>query len=187
MTEADTTDTTHIPLTHIHARKQTPTETQIPPTLPLPHNHTHSNHRTPGSLLTSAKLEQHVGQREVHLSKFKTTRTTSTTSYASALLLGSTQVFPCSGESKVWSDSLAADVPQDLLTIAKRLKLKWYGHTSYSSALAKTILQGATSEWRVETGQTEKRGGKTSGNGQAWCSPSPRGQWRTGGNGGNWF
>ena len=30
------------------------------------------------------------------------------------------------------------------------------------------------------------RGGKkTSGNGQAWSSPSPRGQWRTGKNGGN--
>ena len=32
------------------------------------------------------------------------------------------------------------------------------------------------------------RGGKTtSGNGQAWHSPSLRGQWRTGENGGNWF
>ena len=32
------------------------------------------------------------------------------------------------------------------------------------------------------------RGGKTtSRNGQAWNSPSPRGQWRTGKNGGNWL
>ena len=32
------------------------------------------------------------------------------------------------------------------------------------------------------------RGGKTtSGNGQAWSSPSPSGQWRTGENGGNWL
>ena len=32
------------------------------------------------------------------------------------------------------------------------------------------------------------RGGKTtSGNGQAWSSPSPRGQWRTGENGGIWL
>ena len=32
------------------------------------------------------------------------------------------------------------------------------------------------------------RGGKTtSGNGQAWSSPSPKGQWRTRGNGGNWL
>ena len=33
-----------------------------------------------------------------------------------------------------------------------------------------------------------KRGGKTtSGNAQAWSSPSPRGQWRTWKNGGNWL
>ena len=43
-----------------------------------------------------------------------------------------------------------------------------------------------------ETGKGDKadreRGGKTtSGNGQAWSSPSPRGQWRTGKNGGNWL
>ena len=32
------------------------------------------------------------------------------------------------------------------------------------------------------------RGGKsTSGNGQAWSSASPRGQWRTGENGGTWL
>ena len=34
----------------------------------------------------------------------------------------------------------------------------------------------------------EGRGGKTtSGNGQEWNSPSPRGQWRTGKDGGNWL
>ena len=31
---------------------------------------------------------------------------------------------------------------EDLLTIVKRRKLKWYGHVSRSSSLAKTILQG---------------------------------------------
>ena len=31
---------------------------------------------------------------------------------------------------------------EDLLTIAKRSKLQWYGHVSRSSGLAKTILQG---------------------------------------------
>ena len=31
---------------------------------------------------------------------------------------------------------------KDLLTIVKRHKLKWYGHVSCSSGLAKTILQG---------------------------------------------
>ena len=43
-----------------------------------------------------------------------------------------------------------------------------------------------------ETGEEDKadrgRGGKTtSGNGLAWSSPSPRGQWRTGNNWGNWL
>ena len=32
--------------------------------------------------------------------------------------------------------------PQEDLTIVKRRKLKWYGHISRSSGLAKTILQG---------------------------------------------
>ena len=31
---------------------------------------------------------------------------------------------------------------EDLLTIVKRRKLRWYGHVSRSSGLAKTILQG---------------------------------------------
>ena len=35
-------------------------------------------------------------------------------------------------------------------------------------------------------GETRGRGGKTtSGNGQAWSSPSPRGQWKTEKRGGN--
>ena len=37
-------------------------------------------------------------------------------------------------------------------------------------------------------GRQAKRAVKTAlGNGQAWSSPSPRGQWRTGKNGGNWL
>ena len=31
---------------------------------------------------------------------------------------------------------------EDLLTSVKRRKLKWYGHVTRSSGLAKTILQG---------------------------------------------
>ena len=31
---------------------------------------------------------------------------------------------------------------EDLLTTVKRRKLKWYGHVTRSSGLAKTILQG---------------------------------------------
>ena len=44
-------------------------------------------------------------------------------------------------------------------------------------------------QWKGEEDQADRRrGGKTtSGNGRAWSSPSPRGQWRTGGNGGNWL
>ena len=37
----------------------------------------------------------------------------------------------------------AIEPHDDLLTIVKRRKLKWYGHVSRSSGLAKTILQGA--------------------------------------------
>ena len=76
---------------------------------------------------------------------------------------------------------------EDLLRIVKRLELQWYGYVSRSSGLAKTILQdtvGGGGEDKADKG----RGGKTtSGNGQAWSSASPRGQWRTGKNGENWL
>ena len=75
---------------------------------------------------------------------------------------------------------------EDLLTIVKRRKLQWYGHVSRSSGLAKPILQGTVKggEDKADKG----RGGKTtSGNGQAWSSASPRGQWKTGENGENWL
>ena len=71
----------------------------------------------------------------------------------------------------------------DFLMIVKIHKLQWYGHVSCSSGLAKTILQGTVKGGRR---QDRGRGGKTtSGNGQAWSLPSPRGQWRTGKNGEN--
>ena len=44
---------------------------------------------------------------------------------------------------------------QDLLTTVKRRKLKWYGHVSHSSGLAKTISQG-TMKGRKKTRQTEE-------------------------------
>ena len=69
--------------------------------------------------------------------------------------------------------------PEDLLNIVKKRKLKWYGHVSCSSDLAKTVLQCTVKGGRRQGGQ--KRSGKTTpGNGQAWSLPSPRGQWRTG-------
>ena len=45
---------------------------------------------------------------------------------------------------------------EDLLTSAKRRKLKWYGHVTRSSGLAKTILQGTLHEGRRK-GRQRKR------------------------------
>ena len=44
-------------------------------------------------------------------------------------------------------------------------------------------------QWKGEEYKADRgRSGKTtSGNGQAWSSASPRGQWRTGKNGENWL
>ena len=44
-------------------------------------------------------------------------------------------------------------------------------------------------QWKGEEDKSDRgRGWKTtSGNGQAWSWPSPKGQWRTGQNGGNWL
>ena len=65
-----------------------------------------------------------------------------------------------------------------LQTIEKRGKLKWYGHVSRSSGLAKTILRGTVKRGRRQ-GKRRRRDGKTiSFTGQAWSSPSPKGQWR---------
>ena len=49
----------------------------------------------------------------------------------------------CATNEKVHAKIQQAIGPhEDLLTIVKRCKLKWYGHVSRSSGLAKTILQG---------------------------------------------
>ena len=44
----------------------------------------------------------------------------------------------------------------DLLTIGKKRKLKWYGHVSRSSGLAKTILQGTVRGGRRRGRQKKK-------------------------------
>ena len=63
--------------------------------------------------------------------------------------------------------------PHEDLPIVKRRKLQWYGHVSRSSGLAKIIFANQGEENKADRG----RGGKTTpGNGQAWSSPSPRGQ-----------
>ena len=50
----------------------------------------------------------------------------------------------------------AIGLHEDLLTIAKRRKLKWYGHVSRSSGLAKSILQGTVKGGRRQ-GRQRKR------------------------------
>ena len=76
--------------------------------------------------------------------------------------------------------------PHEDLTIVKRCKLQWYSHASRPSGLAKTILQGTVKGGRRKADRG--RDGKTTlGNGQAWRSASPRGQWRLGKNGENWL
>ena len=45
---------------------------------------------------------------------------------------------------------------EDLLTIVKSRRLKWYGHVSCSSCLAKTMLQG-TVKGRRRQGRQRKR------------------------------
>ena len=42
---------------------------------------------------------------------------------------------------------------EDLLTIVKRRKLKWYGHVSRSSGLARNILQGTVKGGRRQGGK----------------------------------
>ena len=52
--------------------------------------------------------------------------------------------------------SRQSDHNEDLLTIVKRRKLKWYGHVSRSSGLAKIILQGTVKGGRRQ-GRQRKR------------------------------
>ena len=77
------------------------------------------------------------------------------------------KILRISYEDNFTSEEVRAKIQQaigpheDLLTIVKRRKLKWHGHVSRSSGLAKTILQGT-----VEGGRRQdkgKSGKKTSG------------------------
>ncbi|GFS07389.1 eukaryotic translation initiation factor 3 subunit F [Elysia marginata] len=45
----------------------------------------------------------------------------------------------------------------DLLTIVRQRKLKWYGHTTRSSGLAKAIMQGTVNGGRRRVRQKKKR------------------------------
>ena len=67
----------------------------------------------------------------------------------------------------------------ELLTLVKKRKLRWFGHASRSSGLAKTILQGTVKG--KKKGADRKRGGKTiSKSGQEWTLPAQLGQLKTG-------
>ena len=76
--------------------------------------------------------------------------------------------------------------PHEDLTTVKRRKLQWYEHISRSSDLAKTILQGIV-KGGGRQGRQKKR---WEDNIKEWTglgSLSPKGQWRTEKNGGNWL
>ena len=67
----------------------------------------------------------------------------------------------------------------ELLTLVKIQKLRWLGHVSRSSDLAKTILQGTVKENEKEADR--RRGGKTiSKSGQEWTMPAQLGQLKIG-------
>ena len=70
----------------------------------------------------------------------------------------------------------------ELLTLVKKRKLRWFGHVSRSSGLAKTILQGTVKGKRKKEKEADRRrGGKTiSKSGQEWTLPAQLGQLKTG-------
>ena len=70
-------------------------------------------------------------------------------------------------------------VHNDLLTMVKKRKLRWYGHISRSSGMAKTILQG---RWKEQEGEEDRRrdGKITSRNGREWVLEIAWGQRKTG-------
>ena len=73
-------------------------------------------------------------------------------------LLGITYRDHISNEEVQNSTWQAIGPHEDLLITVKRRKLKWYGHITRSSGLAKTILQG-TVQGRAKKRQTEKEMG----------------------------
>ncbi|KAI0233092.1 hypothetical protein LSAT2_016641 [Lamellibrachia satsuma] len=79
---------------------------------------------------------------------------------------------------------------EDLLTMVKRRKLKWYGHVSRTSGMTKTILQGTVRQgWGEQEDEEDRgRGGRTtSKSGQAWTSQRHKGQQTIGRCGDSWL
>ena len=63
---------------------------------------------------------------------------------------------PCYQRGSPCRDLAGDRTTRRLLTIVKRHKLRWYGHVSRSSGLAKTILQG-TVKGRRRQGRQKRR------------------------------
>ena len=67
----------------------------------------------------------------------------------------------------------------ELLALVKKRKLRWFGHVSRSSGLAKTIIHGTAKGKRKKADR--RRGRKTiSKSGQEWTLPAQLGQLKTG-------
>ena len=75
-------------------------------------------------------------------------------------------------------------VPPTSLTVMG--KIAGVNTASLGGCLHSSKTQG-TAKGEADKADRKKGRKTTSGNGQVWSSPSPRGQWRTGKNGGNWL
>ena len=65
--------------------------------------------------------------------------------------------------------------------MVKKRKLRWFGHVSRCSDLAKTILRGHSERKKKEEESDRRRDGKTiSQSGQEWTLPAQLGKLKTG-------
>ena len=69
----------------------------------------------------------------------------------------------------------------ELLTLVKKRKLRWFGHVSRSSGLAKTILQGTVKGKKEADRRRDRKTIPKSG--QEWALSAQLGQLKTGQNG----
>ena len=76
---------------------------------------------------------------------------------------------------------IQADIGEygELMTLVKKRKLRWFGHVSMSSGLAKTILQG-TVKGKRKRGRQKKRLEDNIKELQEWILPAQLGQLKTG-------
>ena len=76
---------------------------------------------------------------------------------------------------------------EDLLNIAKKRRLQWYGHVSRSSGLTKTILQRTVKGGRRQGGQKKEVGRQHQGMDNSGVRQVPEGSGEQRKNGGSWF